>query len=208
MQIKIEELDEYLKDKTHIIGCDEAGTGALFSSFFVCGVLSPKDWKLEGLNDSKKLSSKRREIMREKLLKLSENGEIKFYLAERTSSQIDEFGLAYVLKDAYIEIIKNLYSPTQNSLIICDGTLKFDIFGVDNIVSLIQADGSVAAVMAASILAKTTRDNSIKELHKLFPQYGFDKHMGYGTKEHMAAIQKYGKTSMHRMSYNLKFLNK
>ena len=176
-------------DKPIIIGCDEVGYGCLAGPLVVVGVRAPKDWALAGLNDSKKLSPKRRE------------GVIAWHLAERSSQVIDQFGVASALKDAYVECFKALYQ--DDCLIISDGILKFDNLGVDayDKVSVIKADTKFPAVMAASILAKTYRDGKMKLLHKQYPNYGWDHNVGYGAKDHLEAIAKYGPCPLHRMSY-------
>jgi ribonuclease HII len=201
MQIQVIALPRLLADKTYILGSDECGYGALCSSLVVCGVRAPKDWELEGLNDSKKLSPKRREVMREKLLKLADSNVINYHIAERPNTTIDQFGVAMVLKDAYVEVFKKLYQ--DDCLIITDGTLKFDNLGIDDFdkVSLIKADGMIPQVMAASILGKTYRDANMRELHKQYPQYDWEHNMGYPNPFHLQAIKQYGPCPLHRMSY-------
>jgi len=188
-------------DKPVIIGCDEVGYGCLAGPLVVVGVRAPKDWALDGLNDSKKLSAKRREVMRDKLNKLIEDGSIAWHLAERSNLIIDKVGVAVALKDAYVECFKALYQ--DDCLIISDGILKFDNLGVDayDKVSVIKADTKFPTVMAASILAKTYRDAKMKALHQLHPQYGWDSNVGYGSKDHLEAIDKHGPCPLHRFSY-------
>lgn len=187
--------------KSNIIGADEVGYGSLAGPLVVVGVRAPKNWSLEGLNDSKKLSAKKRETMRAKLNELIEKKEISWHLAERSNVQIDKAGVAVALKDAYVEIFHKLYQ--EDCLIITDGILKFDNLGVDDYdkVSLIKADTTVPAVMAASILAKTYRDEKMKLLHPLHPQYGWDSNVGYAAKDHLEAIEKHGPCPLHRFSY-------
>ena len=111
------------------IGCDEVGYGCLAGPLVVVGVRAPQGWTLAGLNDSKKLSAKKREVMRGKLGKLIEDKVITWHFAECTNNVIDKFGVGPVLKDAYVECFHALYQP--DSLIISDGILKFDKLGVD-----------------------------------------------------------------------------
>jgi ribonuclease HII len=188
-------------DKPFIVGCDEVGYGCLAGPLVVVGVRAPKDWALTGLNDSKKLSAKKREAMRDLLSPLIESKAIAWHLAERSSAEIDKVGVAVALKDAYVECFKALYQ--EDSLIISDGILKFDGLGVDayDKVSVIKADAKFPAVMAASILAKTYRDGKMKILHELHPMYGWDSNVGYGSKDHLAAIEKHGPCPLHRQSY-------
>lgn len=188
-------------DKPVIIGCDEVGYGCLAGPLVVVGVRAPADWKLEGLNDSKKLSAKKREAMLLPLMKLAQNKEITYHLAERSNTQIDEMGVAAALKDAYVECFHALYQ--SDSLIIIDGILKFDNLGVDayDKQSVIKADAKYPAVMAASIIAKTYRDDLMHKLHYKYPNYGWDHNVGYPATDHREAIEKYGPCPLHRMSY-------
>lgn len=187
--------------KPFIVGADEVGYGCLAGPLVVCGVRAPKDWSLAGLNDSKKLSPKRREVMRAKLCDLILKKEISWHLAERTNVQIDNVGVAIALKESYVEIFHELYSP--DCLIISDGILKFDNMGVDGYdrVSLIKADTQIPTVMAASILAKTYRDEKMKIMHSLHPQYDWLSNVGYGSKAHLKAIDEHGPCPLHRYSY-------
>lgn len=188
-------------DKPVIVGCDEVGYGSLAGPLVVVGVRAPKDWAMAGLNDSKKLSPKRREALRGQLGTLIENKTIAWHLAERSNVQIDKVGVAVALKDAYVECFRALYE--DNCLIINDGTLKFDNLGVDayDKVSVIKADTKYPTVMAASILAKTYRDGKMKILHELHPMYGWDHNVGYAAKDHMDALAKHGPCALHRFSY-------
>ena len=188
-------------DKPFTIGCDEVGYGALSGPLVVVGVKAPQDWSLASLNDSKKLSAKKREAMRGKLSDLIENETISWHLAERSSFEIDKIGVALALKNAYVECFRALYSP--DSLIISDGILKFDNLGVDGYdkVSVIKADTKYPTVMAASILAKTYRDEKMHVFHDLHPMYGWDSNVGYGSKDHLEAIAKHGPCPLHRYSY-------
>lgn len=190
-----------MMDKPFIIGCDEVGYGCLAGPLVVAGVRAPRDWSLAGLNDSKKLSPKKREAMRVKLYDLILKKEITWCLAQRSNVEIDRVGVAVALKSAYVEIFKTLYS--EDSLIISDGILKFDNLGVDDydMVSLIKADTKIPAVMAASILAKTYRDAIMKNWHTTYPLYGWDSNVGYGSKDHLTAIAAHGPCVLHRFSY-------
>lgn len=200
----LEKLAEIKKNpKPFWIGADEVGYGSLAGPLVIVGVRAPKDWKFEGLNDSKKLTKLQREKMRDKLNKLIEDKVITFHLAERTNVQIDKWGVAVAMKDCYIEIFHKLYQ--DDSLIITDGILKFDNLGVDayDKVSLIKGDGHIPHIMAASILAKTYRDKWMKDVgHAHYPQYGWDSNAGYWRKDHVAAIEKYGPSPLHRWSYD------
>jgi len=187
----------------YIIGCDEVGYGSVAGDLVVCGVKAPISWSMEGLKDSKKLSAKKREIFN---TKLRQDINISFCLASRSNDEIDKHGVALMLKSAFVETFKNLYS--DNSFIIVDGILKFEGLGVDDydIRTEVKADNKYPVVMAASIIAKTFRDNLMCEYHKKYPNYEWNKNMGYGSKNHIEAISKFGYSPLHRKSYKIKSL--
>jgi ribonuclease HII len=188
-------------DKPVIIGCDEVGYGCLAGPLVVVGVRAPKDWNLAGLNDSKKLSAKKREALLPPLMQLVQNKVINYHLAERSNDYIDKVGVAVALKEAYVECFHALYQ--NDCLIISDGILKFDNLGVETYdkISIIKADTKFPAVMAASIIAKTWRDDKMHTLHHVYPAYGWDHNVGYGSKDHLQAIHAVGPCPLHRMSY-------
>lgn len=190
-----------LENHNYIVGCDECGYGSLAGPLVVVGVRAPKDWSLPGLNDSKKLSAKKREALLLPLMKLVRSKEISYHLAERSNTVIDQQGVSVALKDAYVECFHALYQP--DSLIISDGILKFDKLGVDGYdkVSVIKADSKFPAVMAASIIAKVWRDDKMHQLHFSYPDYDWLFNVGYGSRKHIKAIMEYGPTPLHRFSY-------
>lgn len=190
-----------MTNKLFIVGCDEVGYGCLAGPLVVVGVRAPKDWSLIGLNDSKKLSAKKREAMLLPIMQQVKAGVISYHLAERGNDQIDGQGVAVALKDAYVEVFHKLYQP--DSLIISDGNLKFDNLGVDTYdkVSMIKADTKIPAVMAASIIAKVYRDDKMHRLHLTFPMYGWNNNVGYGSAVHLKALAEHGPCPLHRFSY-------
>lgn len=200
-KIQSTDITSLLINKSYVIGADECGYGALSGALVVCGVRAPKDWAMASLNDSKKLSAKKREVLKDQLLKLVSDKIINYHIAERSNIEIDKCGVAVALKSAYVEVFHKLYE--QDSLIIIDGILNFKGLGIDSYdhVSIIKADTKYPAVMAASILAKTYRDEKMKELHKIHPNYGWDNNVGYGSRDHLEAIAKYGPCVLHRFSY-------
>jgi ribonuclease HII len=188
-----------------VIGADEVGYGSLAGPLVVCGVKAPEGWNLEGLNDSKKLSEKKRLIMGDKLNNLVEFNEISFHIAERSNVTIDKIGVALALKTAYAEVFHTL-GEQKPILIIVDGNLKFDNLGLDvyTIRTDIKADAKIPTVMAASIIAKNYRDGLMHSLDELHPEYGWIKNVGYGSSAHIAAMRKYGLSPLHRRSYKVK----
>lgn len=193
--------------KPFIIGCDEVGYGCLAGPLVVVGVRAPKDWAIEGLNDSKKLTPNKRGVMATKLEKLIAEGDLAWALVEKSNTEINQVGVGVALKQAYVEVFHQLYQP--ETLIISDGNLKFDKMGVDayDQVSIVKADTKIAHVMAASILAKVYRDNKMWRLHHTYPIYGWDHNVGYGAKFHLEAIKEHGFSPLHRRSYKIKGLS-
>lgn len=190
-------------DKPFVIGADEVGYGALSGPLVIGGVRAAKDWAIPGLNDSKKLTDKQRREMDKKIRDVAATGEIHLSLAERSNSYIDEFGVSAALKMCYQQAAKELYTP--DSLIIIDGNLNFDevLVGMDY-KTVIKADTTVPAVMAASIIAKVYRDTLMVILSEQFPIYDWASNKGYGSAKHIDAIKKIGYCEWHRQSYKLK----
>lgn len=178
-------------NETNLCGIDEAGRGPIAGALVMAGVVLIN--KVDGLNDSKKLTEKKRENLYE-IIKNSS----KYFIYEVDAKKIDEIGLSKALKEG-LKAIKQYFGTKQKFLF--DGNSSF---GVDGIPTLIKADAKIKAVSAASILAKVYRDRQMVEYAKLYPQYGFEKHKGYGTKAHIEAIQKYGYCEIHRRSFKIK----
>lgn len=198
--------DDFLPNKSFIVGCDEVGYGALAGPLVVAAVRAPRNWKITGLKDSKKFTGPRkrenREAISNQLLELIDKNIIQFHLVEKSNIEIDRLGVYNILKICYVELFHKLYQ--EDSLIVSDGNLKFNGFGVDSydIVSLVKADNHIPTVMAASILAKVYRDSLMTKLHQQYPLYEWDKNSGYWHKNHVKAIYKLGPTPIHRWSYD------
>lgn len=177
-----------------LCGIDEAGRGPFAGPMTVVGVVLKNN--IKGLDDSKKLTEKRREALFDTI---KENSI--YHIVVTTNKQIDELGLSKCISNSIKEIMENI--DANNYLM--DGNTTF---GIENLECKIKADQSVKEVSAASILAKVTRDRYMKEIAPLYPLYSFDKHKGYGTKAHIEAIKQYGFTDLHRTSYKIKGINK
>ena len=177
-----------------LCGIDEAGRGPLAGPLVIAGVIL--NTKITGLNDSKKLSEKKREILYQEIKQKA-----KFHIVFISNKYIDEHGLSKALQFGLKEIMNTL--NTQNYLF--DGNTTFKIEGLD---CKIKADETIAQVSAASILAKVSRDEYMQNISNKFPQYNFKKHKGYGTKMHIEAIKKYGYCEIHRTTFKVKGLNK
>ena len=175
-----------------LCGIDEAGRGCLAGPLVVAGVILKND--IKGLNDSKQLSEKKREELFPEII---QNASYEIVFTDNET--IDEIGLSNAIKNSIIIIMKKL-SPTHT---IMDGNTTF---GVANVEAIIKADATVPEVSAASILAKVSRDRYIVEQDANFPEYGFASHKGYGTKHHVAMIEKYGLSPLHRQSFKIKSL--
>ncbi len=175
-----------------LCGIDEAGRGPIAGDLVMAGCILHSH--IDGLNDSKKLTEKKREALFELIIKDSE-----FHIFKASAKEIDDNGISLCLKRGLQEIMQNLK---------CDNYL-FDgntAFGVKGLETMIKADGKVAEVSAASILAKVTHDRDILKEAIKYPEYQFEKHKGYGTKLHVEMIKKYGYCEIHRRSYKLKAL--
>lgn len=181
------------KGYTNILGIDEAGRGPLAGPLVIAGVVLPSDYENENINDSKQLSDKKRREMFEEIMKVAL--EVKVNIVDVET--IDKLNILRATKEGMEEIVRNVGDK-------CDAVFV-DAVKLDNInkpvLSLIKGDALSLSIAAASIIAKVTRDDIMLELDKKYPMYDFKKNKGYGTKAHMLALEKYGVTKHHRMSY-------
>ena len=175
-----------------LCGIDEAGRGPLAGDLVMAGCVLHVE--IDGLNDSKKLTAKRREELYETIIKNSTYHIVKF-----SAAKIDEIGISMCITTGLKEIMKNI--DAQRYLF--DGNSNF---GVKNLETLIKADATIPEVSAASILAKVAHDIDMLELDKNYPEYGFAAHKGYGTALHVEMIKKHGYCDAHRRSYKIKAL--
>lgn len=199
----------YYKEGVIEAGCDEAGRGPLAGSVYAAAVILPPDYHNEKLNDSKKLTEKQRYALREEI----ERDAIAWALGIVTPQEIDELNILRASITAMHRALDALTVRPQN--IIVDGNRFYPYYekGPDGLplqgsgslphTTIVKGDGKYLSIAAASILAKTYRDDYMKELHKEYPMYGWDKNAGYPTKAHREAIKQYGTTPYHRMSFNL-----
>ena len=178
--------------KESICGIDEAGRGALAGPLAVAGVILQKP--IEGLNDSKKLTPKKREELYEQIIKNS-----KYEIVFTDNFTIDKIGLSLAIKNSILTIQKSLKAQKY----IMDGNTNF---GLDSVTAVIKADSLIYQVSAASILAKVSRDRYMIKIDNDYPKYLFKKHKGYGTKTHIQMIKEYGLCSLHRKSFKVKSL--
>lgn len=176
-----------------LCGIDEAGRGPIAGDLVIAGCILNDGVK--GLNDSKKLTEKKREVLFEEIIVKSEYHIVKF-----SPKQVDDDGISKCLASGLREIMQNL--KCENYLF--DGNTTFGVKGLE---TMVKADGKVAQVSAASILAKVTHDRDILQEAIKYPQYGFEKHKGYGTALHVEMIKKHGYCKIHRRSYKIKALD-
>ncbi len=177
-----------------VAGVDEAGRGPLAGPVVAAAVVLPPGWRLEGLDDSKKLTPRRRERLYEALL-----GDPSV-LAGVGSACVEEIDRMNILNATRLAMIRAVEAvPGGVDFCLIDGLPVRDFPLPQK--AIVKGDARCLSIAAASILAKVTRDACMERLAKSFPQYGFEKHKGYGTAQHLAAIQQYGITIHHRRSF-------
>ena len=179
---------------TKICGVDEAGRGALAGELVVCGCAFNADINELNLMDSKKLTPKKREEIYANLI--TKCNYITIYFNNKI---IDKIGLSQCLRQA-LKVIK-FHFDTHH--IIYDGNCNYGISGIE---TMIKADAKVPQVSAASIIAKVSRDMQMEHFSTLYPNFGYEKHKGYGVKAHIEALQKYGTNELTRQSFKPKAL--
>ena len=177
--------DKYFNDNIkNIAGCDEAGRGPLCGPVVASAVILPADFKNDLINDSKKLSAKERD----KLFDIIQNNALAIGIGIVSPKEIDEINIYSASKKAMLLAIKEIKIPID--LILTDYMpLKFNNLEA---ISLVKGDAKARCIAAASIIAKVTRDRIMDEYAKKYPEYNFNKHKGYPTKEHLEIIKKYG----------------
>ena len=180
-------------------GCDEAGRGPLAGPVFAASVILPADFHHPLLNDSKKMTQKSRELLREVI----EKEAVAWAVEKVDVSQIDMMNILNASITGMQRAVRRL--KVRPEFLLIDGNRFKPMEGYEY-ECIVKGDGKYASIAAASVLAKTWRDEYMRELAKQFPEYGWDKNMGYPTKEHIEAIKTYGYTPHHRMSFHPKEL--
>ena len=184
-------------------GCDEAGRGPLAGSVFAAAVILPPDFRNELLNDSKQLTLHQREALRP----IIERDAIAWAVAEVTPEEIDRLN---ILNSSILAMHKALQKlPVEPGHILVDGNrFKPYISSSTGMAiahrTVVKGDGKYMSIAAASVLAKTYRDDYMRRLHAEYPQYGWDRNMGYPTQEHRRAVLKYGMTPYHRKTFTFR----
>lgn len=177
-------------------GCDEAGRGCLAGPVYAAAVILNPKKRIKGLDDSKKLT----DVMRYKLRPEIEDKALAFAVASLTNSEIDQFN---ILKSSFLAMHKAIHLlQIKPQWLLIDGNRFIPYEGIPHQCE-IKGDARFQAIAAASILAKTYRDDYMKLIHQEFPAYAWDKNMGYPTTAHRAAIKEYGVSKYHRLSFKL-----
>lgn len=199
-KIKEIEKDLYSKGFKNIRGIDEAGRGPLAGPVVVAGVIMPQDSMIEGINDSKKVTEKRRE----KLYDVIKEKAISYSIAVIDHHVIDDINILNATKQGVTEVVDGL--DVKPDLIIVDALTHINTRGIPY-EPIIKGDAKCYNIAAASILAKVTRDRIMRQWDEIYPQYGFSSHKGYGTAKHIAAIKEYGLCPIHRLTFTKHFTN-
>lgn len=196
------EIEDALKEKGVgvICGVDEAGRGPLAGPVCAAAVILPEHLEIPGLNDSKKLTDKKRR----ELFPIIKEQAVAYGIAFASEQEIDEMNILQATFLAMKRAIAQLGGKADFALI--DGNRETD-FGMD-VMTVVKGDSRSANIAAASILAKVTRDEYMEKLAEEYPQYGFEVHKGYGTKKHYDALREYGASPVHRQSFLKKFYGK
>ena len=182
-----------------VCGIDEAGRGPLCGPVVAAACILPRGLVIDGLNDSKKLTEKKREALFDVICEKA----IAYAIAEATPAEIDEINILNASMLAMRRAVEALEVPADFALIDGNCSRGFNI----PTETVVKGDAKSYSIAAASILAKVTRDRQCAELDKAYPQYGIGKHKGYPTKDHMDAVRLHGPSPIYRMSF-LKFLDK
>ena len=199
--IKLKEIEEeiYNTGIETICGIDEAGRGPLAGPVVVAAVVMPRNSAIEGVNDSKKVSEKKRELLYDQIIEEA----LAYSVGIIDQKEIDEINILNATKKGLTTAVQDLKVKPQR--IIVDALEHIDTCGIPY-TSIIKGDAKCYSIAAASIIAKVTRDRIMRQWDEVYPQYGFEKHKGYGTKAHIAAIKEYGICPLHRKSFTKNFI--
>ncbi len=183
-----------------VCGIDEAGRGPLAGDVFAAAVIFDEGTVIEGINDSKKLTEKKREQLFDEIISKARA----YCIARASVEEIEELNILQADFRAMERAYNGLGIPAR--IVLVDGNQLPEINARMRYV--IKGDATSASIAAASILAKVSRDRYMKQMAEIYPQYGFDKHKGYGTKAHYDAVEQYGLCEIHRKSFFKKFYEK
>lgn len=193
---------EKMTQAHYIVGVDEVGRGPLAGPVAVCAAMAPDSFDFNvfpKLTDSKKLSEKNREEIFHKALELQTAGSIRFAVQYQSAEVIDEMGIEHAINQALVGALADLNPSEKMVRIFLDGRLKAPSQFMQE--TVVRGDESVPIISLASVIAKVSRDQVMVDLCNTHPEYGFSKHKGYGTKDHIHAIKENGPTTLHRKSF-------
>jgi ribonuclease HII len=183
-------------------GCDEAGRGPLAGPVYAAAVILPEDFHHPLLDDSKQMSEKDRDTLRP----IIEKEAVAWAVEAVSPEEIDQLNILWASVTGMQRAVLRL-NPRPDFLLIDGNKFRpFEGYGFSSYKTVIHGDATYASIAAASVLAKTWRDEKMKELAREFPQYGWERNFGYPTKEHIAAIKEHGMTPYHRRSFHPKEL--
>ena len=195
-RVRLEKMRAYEHEYEHlgyVCGIDEAGRGPFAGPVVAGAVILPKDCEILGLNDSKQISEKRREELYEEIIEKAVAAETGF----ASPARIDEINILQATYEAMREAVGKL--PVRPQILLNDAVT---IPGIEiPQVPIIKGDSKSLSIAAASIVAKVTRDRLMREYDKIMPEYGFASHKGYGSREHIEALRKYGPSPIHRKTF-------
>ena len=197
----LKEFDDSYREKYEVVcGCDEAGRGPLAGDVFAAAVVFDKDTVIEGINDSKKLTAKKREKLFDEIIEKAQD----FSIQCATVAEIEEINIlncAMLAMKRSVEAMK-----IKPNVCLIDGNKTPDL--ECDAIAVIKGDAQSQAIAAASILAKVARDRYMLQMAEKYPEWQFEKHKGYGTKLHYQMIDKYGESPIHRPSFLKKYYAK
>ncbi|MDD6253171.1 MAG: ribonuclease HII [Bacteroidales bacterium] len=191
-------LKNHLNNNLLEAGCDEAGRGPLAGPVFAAAVILPDDFYHPLLNDSKKMTAAHRDEVRE----IIEKEAVAWAVEAVFPEEIDELNILWASVAGMQRAVLRL-DPSPEFLLIDGNKFKpFDKYNTSDYQTIVKGDATYAPIAAASVLAKTWRDEYMRKIAMEYPQYGWERNMGYPTPEHISAIKKYGYTPYHRMSFH------
>lgn len=191
-------LRNYLNEDVLEAGCDEAGRGPLAGPVFAAAVILPADFHHPLLNDSKKMTAAHRDKVREVI----EREAVSWAVEAVSPAEIDELNILWASVTGMQRAVLRLEPKPEFLLIDGNKFRPFDQYGRADYRTVVKGDATFASIAAASVLAKTWRDEYMKKIASEYPMYGWERNMGYPTPEHIAAIREYGYTPYHRMSFH------
>ena len=196
--MKERSLRNYLNEDVLEAGCDEAGRGPLAGPVFEAAVILPADFHHPLLNDSKKMTAAHRDKVREVI----EREAVSWAVEAVSPAEIDELNILWASVTGMQRAVLRLDPKPEFLLIDGNKFRPFDQYGRADYRTVVKGDATFASIAAASVLAKTWRDEYMKKIASEYPMYGWERNMGYPTPEHIAAIREYGYTPYHRMSFH------